>query len=198
MNKIRLNLGCGIHIKKDFVNVDLYEESDLKSKKGIFRSVKWDRGAKYVKADIRKMPFKDNYANYVEMFEVLEHLPMRDVVPALVEIRRVMKPGAKFVMTSPNFDGLMKDWLEVMTGKFDPNIYFQVMETIYGNQQAFEEYHRVALNPQFLNWCLLTAGFKKGTLTLVPKHKPIPPIGSQKFPKGSVTRNEVLIAEVEK
>lgn len=184
--KIKLNLGSGILLKKGFVNVDLYNPEELMN----FGE------ARYVKADIRELPFKDNYADYVELFEVLEHIPMRDIVPALKEIRRVMKPKAMMRLHAPNFDGLMKDWLEVITITFDMQKVWNVMETIYGNQLADGEFHKTALNPKVLNYFLVEAGFKEGNIFVVPKGEHLPNFGSEKMSKDKVTRNELLCAEV--
>lgn len=44
-----------------------------------------------VVADIRKLPFKDSSADVVVAFEVLEHIPYKDVPKALKELKRVAK-----------------------------------------------------------------------------------------------------------
>lgn len=194
---IKLNLGSGIHIKNGFINVDaFYNEDDLKNHTGICKQSIWEKGAKYVQADIRKMPFKDNYADYAELFEVLEHIPFRDVTPTLKEIRRVLKKGGKLLMHVPNFDGLMKDWLELITTDFDMDQTVYVMETIYGNQLADGEFHKTAFNPRIMNYFLNSAGFKKGTMAVIKKGQPTVDIGSDKAKKGQVMRNELLIVEV--
>lgn len=195
---VKLNLGSGIVVKKGFINVDLYDPDDLKNHTGICTNSIWEKGAKYIQADIRKLPFEDDYADIVEMFEVLEHMPFRDIVPTLKEVRRVMKKGGKLLMHTPNFDGLMKDWLNIITLPFNIDDYINVMETIYGNQLAGGEFHHAALNPQFMNWCLVEAGFTDGNLFIVPKHSKIPEMGSEKIDKNTIARNEILMVEVTK
>jgi 2-polyprenyl-3-methyl-5-hydroxy-6-metoxy-1,4-benzoquinol methylase len=48
-----------------------------------------------------RFPFNDNYFDLVVCTEVLEHLP-QSPVHALHEMRRVMKPGGKLLITTPN------------------------------------------------------------------------------------------------
>jgi SAM-dependent methyltransferase len=196
----KLNLGCGIKVKKGFINVDLYEPEDLKNHIGVCANSIWEDDAVYVKADIRNLPFANDSADYVEMFEVIEHLPIRDLVPTLKEIRRVMKPGAELLMHCPNFDGLMKDWMVTTYLPFDPDGYISVMETIYGNQRAKGEFHQSALNPQFMDWLVQQAGFGHGKIYVIPKNHPMEDldIGSEKFKAGTVARNEILVTEVTK
>ena len=194
--KIKLNLGSGIHVKRGFINVDLYEEHDLRNHTGVCKNSIWEKGAKYIKADIRKLPFKDNYADYIELFEVLEHLPFREVIPTLIEIRRVMKPKAKLLLHTPNFDGLMRDWIEMLLTPFDAQRYIDVTETVFGNQRAMGEFHQCPFNPAFMNYCLTQAGFKQGKQFNAPRGAPVPTFGSEKADKTKVMRNDVLFVEV--
>lgn len=195
---VRLNLGSGIVIKKNFINVDIYEENDLKNHTGVCGNSVWEKGAKYIKSDIRSLPFDKEYADYVEMFEVLEHLPFRDIVPTLKEIHRVMKKGATLLLHCPNFNGLVRDWIDIMTNPFDVDRYIDVMETIYGNQLAKGEFHQCALTPQFMDYCLGFAGFNKGKMFVVPKYAKLPAIGSEKFNPKSVARYDILVVEITK
>lgn len=200
---MKLNLGCGVHLKKGFINVDIIKEKDLRdghrTKKGPWKNTVIDEGAEYVEADIRKMPFKDDSAEVVELFSVLEHMPFRDVVPALKEIYRVMKKRGLLIITTDDFDGMATDWFRMRMGQFDLNRYVDVMETIYGNQMHEGEFHKTAMTPDFLNWCLITAGFQKGELTVYPKNASVPKIGSKpKGKPGAVFRNDQLVAKVVK
>jgi ubiquinone/menaquinone biosynthesis C-methylase UbiE len=54
-------------------------------------------------ADAKRLPFANGYFDRVLMFDVVEHLYPWELHEALVEIRRVMKPGGLFVVhTAPN------------------------------------------------------------------------------------------------
>ena len=195
---VKLNLGCGILVKKGLINVDVIDPELLKKHEGTWRNAVWEKGAVYVQADIRALPFKDNYADEVEMFETLEHIPFRQVVDTLKEIRRVMKRGAKLLVTVPNFDGLVKDWLTIMVSSFNLADYTKVIETIYGAQTANGQFHNGPFNPAYMNYCMVEAGFKKGNMFIVPKYGLLPKFGSSKWKKGTISRNETLYVEVEK
>lgn len=161
MKKIKLNLGCGVYLMKDFINVDMaYELDEIKSKKGHFVNAVVEPGAKYIKADIRNLPFDDNYADYVEMMEVIEHISFHEVIPTLQEIYRVMKPGAVLKLTCPNLDGVVLDWLRMATlPTFDVDVYIRMAEVVYGNQTAMGEYHHCPFNPKFMHYCMSAVGF---------------------------------------
>ena len=200
--QVKLNLGSGAWLRGyPFINVDnFHEEKDILSRKGYYKKAIIEKGYKYVKADIMHLPFKDNYADYVELMNVIEHFPFRQVIPALQEIRRVMKPGAKLVIQTNDVNGLILDWARLaMDREFKFDDYIDVIETLWGNQSASGEFHLVGFNPQFLDACLSTAGFTKGHLAVLPKGMKAIKVGTVKpFNNKTVFRNDVLVAEVTK
>jgi SAM-dependent methyltransferase len=194
-NEVWLNLGCGLVLKKDFINVDIaYELKDLKSKKGIFKNAIIEKGAEYIKADIKKLSFKNNYADYVELLNTIEHFPMREIAVYLKEIRRVMKPGAKLLIMTNHFDGIAADWLKMIAAPpFNLGEYMNLTEIIYGNQLAKGEYHTCPFNPSFMNYCLTQVGFKKGVMKLFKKGSPTPKVGiGNPYDKNKVCRNDMI------
>jgi ubiquinone/menaquinone biosynthesis C-methylase UbiE len=57
--------------------------------------------ATYTKASVLSLPFADGTFDGAVMFEVIEHLPRRSEDEALREIRRVLKPNAWFLLSTP-------------------------------------------------------------------------------------------------
>lgn len=185
---MKLNLGSGQRLKKGFINVDIIPESEIKAK------------GKYVYGDVHALPFEDDSADYIEMYTVIEHIPYREVVDVLKEIRRVMKKGAKLVMVTDDFDGIVRDWMDMRIQRirsgFNLDAYVNVMETVYGSQRYSGDEHRCCMTPDFLNWALVQAGFSEGQFTIYPKHSPVVKVGTEPAQKGMAFRADMLVAEI--
>jgi ubiquinone/menaquinone biosynthesis C-methylase UbiE len=108
----RLNLGCGFDKREGFINVDKY--STLAD----------------VNADILKLPFKDNFADEVVLFHVIEHVPYLKHVDLLDEIFRVTKEGGTFYISFPEFEKCSKAFLENKDGQR----WKWWVQTLYGEQ----------------------------------------------------------------
>ncbi|QDU26823.1 hypothetical protein ETAA8_19060 [Anatilimnocola aggregata] len=84
----RLNWGCGPHSPYGWVN------SDIEAGPGVD-----------VAADIRQgLPFPDNHFDYIVSIHVLPELAYRELDPALVELRRVLKPNGVLRLSLPDLD----------------------------------------------------------------------------------------------
>jgi SAM-dependent methyltransferase len=197
----KLNLGCGLWLKSGFINVDkYYTEEQLRSKKGAFKNTKVEPNAKFVQADIGKLPFDDNYAELVEMNQVIEHFPIKQIVTYMREVYRVMKKGGKLYISCPSFNGVISDWLYMVSNPpFNPDEYLDLAEIIYGNQLADGEMHRCPITPEFINFVLTAVGFKKGSVFIARKGTKVNQVKWLiPLKKDSVFRNDQIIVEAEK
>jgi predicted SAM-dependent methyltransferase len=174
---IRLNLGCGVVLKPGFINVDKeFTVEDLKGKKGIFTHAEVPKNAEFVKADVRQLPFPDNYADYAIAMHVIEHIGINDTVNTLKEWFRVLKPGGELRITCPNFDDIARRWVQEVADNQDvtQEQYVNLAQGIYGIQITEGEHHRTPMTPKFFNWCLGSAGFKKWEMAIFPSgHKTV-------------------------
>lgn len=200
MKKIWLNLGSGVGLAANFINVDKYFSlNDLKSRKGLYVNAVIPKHAEFVQADITHLPFKDNYADYIECIDVIEHLPYRQVQAAINEMARVIKPGAKICLLTTNFDNLAALWLNNIADKpFQADTYEELTQLIYGNQVGPGEFHTTPFNPHIIKHFLESAklSFK---ITMYPYNtQAVPPMKTQTWPTPSFTRSDMMWIEAHK
>jgi SAM-dependent methyltransferase len=55
---------------------------------------------KYIRGKIQDLPFADHAFDAVFCISVIEHLPIQDMMPALKEMARVLKPGGRLLLTT--------------------------------------------------------------------------------------------------
>lgn len=80
---VKLDLGAGDKKNEGFISVGLEPGHD-------------------VVTDLRKLPLPDDYADEAMAIHVIEHFYLWDVVPALTEWKRVLKPGGLLVLELPD------------------------------------------------------------------------------------------------
>lgn len=172
-----LNLGCGVSLAdRPFINVDnFFDKEDLErgiaAKDDMFVNARVPKDALFVRGDMRKLPFDDNYADYIECNDAIEHMAMADIIPALSEMYRVLKPGCKLALSTTNFDELARLWTLNVTGsplntKEQVDRCVTLSQVIYGNQAGAGEFHRSPFNPFLLGYYLQTVGFKLPNITI--------------------------------
>jgi hypothetical protein len=82
----RLNWGCGSHVREGWINSDVKQTPDVD-----------------LVADIRKgLPLETASVDYAVSVHALPELPYSDLVPALQELRRVLKEGGVLRLVLPD------------------------------------------------------------------------------------------------
>lgn len=108
--------------------------------------------------DLSRFPdacFLEIYASHV-----LEHLDYRaDLLPTLVEWRRVLTPGGCLKISVPDLDVLAGMLLD--RGRLDAQERFQVMRILFGGHVDESDYHKAGLNQEILVHYLGNAGFAR-------------------------------------
>jgi SAM-dependent methyltransferase len=148
---IKLHLGSGYIHRAGYINIDKYiTDKDIKEAIDFGRAGPvLEESSEFLQADIRKLPFKDNYADYIECIDVIEHFGFFEVYDMLKEVKRVMKPGAIAKFMTLNFDALAQEWLDQVTNPRPISVenFFSLMQAIYGNQSNEGNFHKSAWTP---------------------------------------------------
>jgi SAM-dependent methyltransferase len=97
--KIKLNLGCRDLIMEDgFVNIDLYPPEGFEDK--------------VVKMDVRKLDYPDNSVDEIYALHIIEHFNFREATEVLKEWQRVLKPGGRLYIETPDLLATCKLFVE--------------------------------------------------------------------------------------
>lgn len=100
-NKSLLDGGCGtgLFTKKAIEKGAIVTSLDI-APKLVELTIKKNPTAKGIEGSLLKLPFTDDFFDYVISSDVIEHTP--DPLAAVKELIRVLKPGGKICITVPN------------------------------------------------------------------------------------------------
>lgn len=99
---------------KEIHGIDL--TADIKAIESVFEPLNIQLSLK--KGDVSKMPYEDDYFDTVLLVSILEHLKPVELELALLEVRRVLKPGGQMVYGTP----VEKPFMEFMFRLLGHNI----------------------------------------------------------------------------
>jgi SAM-dependent methyltransferase len=104
---VRLDLGCGHKHEDGWVRVDFAVDRKKCTTKGGVQ----EKGTALlpdVEADLRALPFPDDYADEVRSIHVIEHFQPWEAPEVLKEWVRVLKPGSELALECPCLDKILK------------------------------------------------------------------------------------------
>jgi ubiquinone/menaquinone biosynthesis C-methylase UbiE len=150
MNFIKLNLGCGDKIIKDYINVDIVNE----------------RGGKQpdVICDIRKLSiFENNYSDEIMAIHVVEHFWQWEIKDILKEWIRVLKPDGKLVLECPNLLSACQELINDPLNAAKPNKSGQRSMWVFYGDPSWQDplmMHKWGYTPQSLAQLMHECGLK--------------------------------------
>lgn len=83
---IKLNLGCGDDYMEGWINVDAFNKNRVDAD-----------------FDITNIPYGDNTVDEIKAFHIIEHFPWSQANRNLREWYRVLKPGGRLWLETPDF-----------------------------------------------------------------------------------------------
>lgn len=95
--KLKLHLACGHDYGEDYINVDLYAPDDAVCD---------------VRFDVMKLPYPDNSVDEVKAFHIIEHFHFFEIQEVLKEWYRVLKPGGRLYLETPDFLETCRSFVE--------------------------------------------------------------------------------------
>ena len=146
---IKLNLGCSIYKLHDFVNIDITPviSEPTAGEDGVIPDVV---------ADVRKLPYPDEYADFIYAGHLLEHFRWKETKELLTEWRRVLKTGGKLCITVPDCYWGAKNFAE---GKIDFTSFYAM---IWGQENTTEaQEHKMMYNAEWLKKTVMQLPWSK-------------------------------------
>jgi len=135
-----LNIGCGLRRFNNAVNVDMtYKKNDSEPN---------------VVANALALPFPKETFECVLASHILEHIPKNQHYIALKEWRRVLIPKGKAMISVPEFDVCLRNYLDNYQGNIE---YWEM--TIFGACRYPGDEHKSGITQRYLADLLFTVGF---------------------------------------
>lgn len=130
MSEIKLNLGSGSDYRDGWINVDITDVDfygNKAQKVDVFANLK------------DKLPFEDDFADYILLQENFEHTCRHDALELLKEIKRVLKPGGSLELTVPPSEKQLKLLLAFMNRETTFDEFENAHERPYNVWKAIDD-----------------------------------------------------------
>jgi predicted SAM-dependent methyltransferase len=109
MNEIKLNLGCAGKLINGYINID---QDSIETMKSRYPNQKFKDTDFIYTYDVFNLPYENETVSEIIADGFIEHLSFREEKLMFEETKRVLKPGGKFSFSVPNFEKVVKLWLE--------------------------------------------------------------------------------------
>lgn len=109
-NPIRINLGCGGRPLEGYINVDFDNLEEIKARypgDSFPPSV-----TKIYQYDIFNLPYESGTVDEVKTDSMIEHLSFSEEPEFFREVQRVLRAGGLFSFSTPDFEELVRLWLD--------------------------------------------------------------------------------------
>ncbi len=110
-DKRRLNLGCASRLLAGYINIDMDSLQEIQ-KRYPNVNVAGTPGAAFHQCNILELPYEDESIDEVKADALLEHMSFLEEPKFFYEVKRVLKPGGLLEFSVPDFEWLVKKWLE--------------------------------------------------------------------------------------
>lgn len=141
-NKVFLNLGCGLDLRPGFVNIDI---QDLPNVDKV--------------SDVTKLDWEDNSVDFIVAQHILEYLPRRCLMPALLEWKRVLKLDSPLEIRVTDLSHLTKSLYLNDISKEMGLHHEMVISLLYGKQKNPYDIRYNGFTSDFLQGLLMGLGF---------------------------------------
>jgi len=106
--EIRLNLGCASRLLDGYTNVDMDSVEQIKRR---YPNLEINDSNPFLQCDVLNLPFEDSSVDEVRADAILEHMSFLEEPKFFKEATRVLKPGGILNISVPDFEHMVREWL---------------------------------------------------------------------------------------
>ena len=134
MNKLKLNLGCASKLLDGYINID---QDNIDVVRERYPWLHFPEDAIIYNYDVFDLPYEDATVDEIIADGFIEHLSFVEEKNIFEEIKRVLKPGGTLSFSVPNFEKVVKLWLEA---EDDWQDFFRLDEEAINQKHWFGTY----------------------------------------------------------
>jgi predicted SAM-dependent methyltransferase len=106
---LKLNLGCASNLLEGYINID---QDNIDTIRERYPYISFPKDSIIYIYDVFNLPYNDNTVDEIIADGFIEHISFLEEKPLFEEIFRILKPGGIFSFSVPNFEKVVKLWLE--------------------------------------------------------------------------------------
>lgn len=104
--------GHGVKSIVEILNPELTLSTDrwhkfLKAQKEVFDRTFKEHSIRFITLKAPDIPLASNSVDTIFFIHVIEHIPMKDLIPLFEDFKRIIKPGGHIIISTPNAENLV-------------------------------------------------------------------------------------------
>ena len=107
-DKIKLNLGCASRLLDGYLNVDMDSVEEIKKR---YPNLVINENNPFLQCDVLSLPFEDSSVDEIRADAIIEHMSFLEEPKFFHEATRVLKPGGVLNISVPDFEHMVREWL---------------------------------------------------------------------------------------
>jgi len=107
-DKIKLNLGCASRLLDGYLNVDMDSVEEIKKR---YPNLVINENNPFLQCDVLNLPFEDSSVGEIRADAIIEHMSFLEEPKFFHEVTRVLKPGGVLNISVPDFEHMVREWL---------------------------------------------------------------------------------------
>ncbi len=140
---MKLNIGCGLNILDGYINIDKVKTTP-----------------DTVVKDILNLDYPADSAEEIYLRHVIEHFFEEDIKKLLQSCYRILRPGGKLVIETPDFERIVEAWTTgILPKELLNKVLFGFAAAVQTRERELHMMHKYVFDAELLTRFLAEPGF---------------------------------------